>query len=195
MIKTKLLSILLILSLLLTLGACSSSKKKETTASPANFLLPFSGEDSTDPYACKSDCNALLSELIYESLFVINEHRDPENLLAQNYIAEDKTITVTLKPTVFSDGSALTSDDVIYSYNRAKQSDRYKAALEIMDNVQAKGSSVVRFTLRSKNVYGVNALTFPIVSQKNNLLGSGYYALTEQDGAHALIYNKNHEGD
>ena len=183
-------------ALLFSLCACSGGKKGDEPAAAARSLrLPFASEDSIDPYACESSCNLLVSRLIFESLFAIDDSRQPVQQLAEKYIVEDKTITVTLAQASFSDGSAVTSEDVIFSFDRAKQSERYKAALAGFDGAQAKGSGVVRFTLASKNVYALNLLTFPILSQKNNRIGSGYYALQENDNGYTLAYNKNHKGD
>lgn len=195
MIRKKLLALLLVAALAFGLAACSKKSSTEPTSVSGSLRLPFCAEERIDPYGETASFNRLLSELVYESLFVIDESCMPVEQLADTYILEDKTITVTLKSALFSDGSALTSKDVVFSFNRAKQSDHYKAALKSIEAVQEKGSSVVRFTLASKNVYALNLLTFPILSQKNNRIGSGLYALQEEDGAYSLAYNKNHEGD
>ncbi|MBR2591147.1 MAG: hypothetical protein IKE65_09545 [Clostridia bacterium] len=193
MLKQKIIISLCVLSLVLPFAGCSK-KKADSSVSADSFVLPYSSEDSINPYSCDS-CNLYLSELIYDSLFTINTQHEPEANLAEGYISEDNTITVTLKQTLFSDGSELTSDDVIHSFNQAKQCERYQTALSCITSAQRKGSSVVRFTLINQNVYALNLLTFPILSQKNNNIGTGYYALEQKDGAYTLLYNKNHEGN
>ena len=186
-----------VLALLFSLCACSSQSKKKSTkkvTSSEELTIPFSSADSTDPYVCQSESNTLLSGLIYESLFSIKEDRTPAKLLAHSYTIQEKTITVKLSDSKFSDGSPLSSEDVVHSFNKAKQSPRYKAALSVFSDAQKKGNSVVRFILSSKNIYALNLLTFPIVCQKNNYLGTGPYKLSEADGTQFLEYNKYHSG-
>ena len=197
MMNKRLFSLICALALLLSLAACGrQSKTPGTEAVNSNALrLPFNSTDSTDPYSCRSNCNLYLSELIYEALFQIGNDREPVNQLAKSYIVEDNTITVTLKDTVFSDESSLTGADVVHSFYKAKQCERYKTALAVFDAAQQKGSSVVRITLLGKNIHALNLLTFPIVSQKNNRIGSGRYALAEKDGTATLVYNKYFDGD
>lgn len=191
----RIIAFLLAITLLLSLGACG--KKNTTPAIETDtdtLCLPYTAADLIDPYACKSESNRLLAGLIYDSLFQISQECTPVNSIAQSYITDDKTITVTLKDIKFSDNSPLTSEDVVSSFNKAKQSAQYREALTCIDSVQKKGSSVVRFTLASENKYAMNLLTFPIVSQKNNQIGSGLYALEKKEDAARLKYNKNHEG-
>ena len=72
-------------------------------------------------------------------------------------LIQDKVITVKLKSAKFSDGTALTADAVIYSFDRARQSEKFKQSLEDFEGVEKKGSSVVRFLLQTKNSKGENA--------------------------------------
>ncbi|MBE6819000.1 MAG: ABC transporter substrate-binding protein [Ruminococcaceae bacterium] len=196
MTMRKLTALLLAGILLFSLSACSGKQQGSGAGTDARAMrLPFTAQEAIDPYAEQNGCNLVLSELVFEPLFYIDDARRPVNQLAKNYIEEDKTITVTLAQTSFSDGSAVTSEDVIFSFNRARQSSRYKSALSVFESAQSKGSDVVRFTLLSKNVYALNLLSFPIISQKNNRIGSGYYALQESEGKYSLVYNKNHEGE
>lgn len=186
-----------IVTLALVLGFTACSKQSGNTPAPGNgkgFTMPYVAADSLDPYTCKDEGNQLLCKLIYEPLFYINLQREPVNVLAQKYMVEENTITVTINPMQFSDGSEISADDVVYSFHRAKQSEKYKDALSVFSEVQRKGSGVVRFILAKDDVYAVNLLTFPIVSQKDNSLGTGYYALEKNDEGSVLVYNKNHEG-
>ena len=188
----KCIALLLTAVLLLSLSACASKKvtPKSSTASSSQLTLPFSSTDSIDPYACKSQTNFLLSGLIYESLYKLDKDRQPVGILAESVVTQDTTLTVTLREAKFSDGNAVTSDDVVHSFSRAKQSERFKYALTCFENAEKKGAGVVRFTLSGKNIYALNLLTFPIVEQKNNYIGSGLYKLSESNGEKFLEYNK-----
>lgn len=178
----------------LSMFSCSRGEESDSSASSGNFKLPYLSSDSTDPYACKSDVNSILNSLIYEGLFKISADRNIKKALAEKYTFQDKVITVNLKSTKFSDGSSLTADDVVHSFNRAKQSQRYKSDLSPISSAQKKGSSVVRFTLEGDDVYALNLLTFPIISQKNNYIGTGRYMIDKSKDTHYLVYNKNFEG-
>ena len=192
----RLSAVLLAVLLLCSFVGCGKNKKNSDTVQKADTLsLPFSSDDATNPYAVKGNCNRYLCPLIYESLYTIDEKHTVQKQLALNEIIEDKMITVTLGDTVFSDGSALTSDDVVYSFNRAKQSEAYQNDLKNILSAERKGSGVVRFMLKNNDIFALNLLTFPIINQKDNRIGSGKYVLEENAGTYTLEYNKNHTGE
>jgi len=67
---------------------------------------------------------------------------------------------------MFSDGSRLTAEDVVYSLLRARGSDsRFASRLSSVDTVTARNESVVEITLRSPNPSFVLRLDIPIVKQ------------------------------
>ena len=190
------IAVILAVLLLCSFIGCGKSKKTGDTVPKADtFTLPFSRDDALDPYAAASECNRYLCPLIYESLYTITEKHSVKKQLAVNEIIEEKMITVTLGEALFSDGEALTSDDVVYSFNRAKQSENYQNELENILSAERKGSGVVRFTLKNNDIFALNLLTFPIISQKDNRIGSGIYYFEENAGEYALEYNKNHAGN
>lgn len=192
----KIVALILAIILVFSFSSCRKNGKEAVQPAQSSALpsLPYSSADLLDPYSSKSETNIMLSQLIYDSLFTIKADRTAAENLVQSVVTQEKIITVKLRPTKFSDGSALTADDVIFSFDRAKQSELYKNALKDFDSAERKGASVVRFTLAVKNVYALNLLTFPIVSQRDNSIGSGMYMLSEKNGQYMLEYNKNHEG-
>ena len=97
MIRKKLLALLLVAALAFGLAACSKKSSSEPSSVSGSLRLPFCAEERIDPYGETASFNRLLSELVYESLFVIDESCMPVEQLADTYILEDKTITVTLK--------------------------------------------------------------------------------------------------
>ena len=178
--------------MLFTLCSCASKKNKEKSSSPVSveLTLPFCSTDSYVPYSAKTETNILLSSLVFDSLFVVNSDRSISGKIAESYVKQDKQITVTLSDVKFSDGSALTSNDVVHSFSLAKQSERFRASLQDFEGAVKKGNKVVRFNLSSKNVYALSLLTFPIVKQSNNHIGSGLYKFSEEDGKTFLEYNR-----
>ena len=192
---SKTIAVLLVLALLLSLSGCAS---KKPTAGPSTqseeLTLAFCASDATEPYSCKTQTNVYLSELVFESLFRIAADKSVKNEIAESYITQDKLITVKLADVKFSDGSPVTADDVVHSFRLAKQSERYKGMLSGFDSAQKKGSDVVMFTLTIRNIYALSLLTFPIVKQSDNHIGSGLYKLSEKNGETILEYNKYHSG-
>lgn len=190
----KIISIILCVIMAFSLFSCSKGKEKSNTASSSSFKLPYLSSDSLSPYKCKSEVNFKLAGLLYDGLFKMSADRNPQKVLAGQYSFQDKVITVNLKSAKFSDGSTVSSEDVVYSFEKAKASDRFSAALTPIATAQKKGSSVIRFTLGSADVYALNLLTFPIIS-KSSQTGTGRYAAERKDDGTTLVYNKYHNGD
>lgn len=189
----KIISVILCVIMAFSLFSCSKGKDKSASAS-SSFKLPYMSSDSLSPYNCKSEVNFKLAGLIYDGLFKMSADRNPQKVLAGQYTFQDKVITVNLKSAKFSDGSAVSSEDVVYSFEKAKLSERYSAALTPVATAQKKGSSVIRFTLSDDDIYALNLLTFPIIS-KSSQTGTGIYAIERNDDEAVLVYNKYHDSD
>lgn len=188
----KTVSVILCIIMAFSLFSCSKGKDNSATVSSSSFKLPYLSSDSLSPYSCKSEVNFKLAGLVYEGLFKIDAGRNPQKVLAGQYNFQDKVITVNLKSAKFSDGSAVESEDVVYSFEKARSSDRYAAALAPIASAQKKGSSVIRFTLGDEDIYAINLLTFPIMSRTSQL-GTGRYVLERKDEQSALIFNRYHD--
>ena len=169
------------------------------------YTLPYLRTDSLHPYECESDTNRNLTVLIYDSLVRITDEFRVEMLIAHSFEKDGKIITVNLKSGVkFTDGSDVTADDVVYSFNLAKQSDYYADYLRNITDAEASGSSAVIFRLRDDNPHEVNNLIFPIVQKDSDKdsdssdsysaelpLGSGRYSIKEDEsGKKTLTVNK-----
>ena len=178
-----------------------SSEKKMIDEIKIN--LAYNSADSLDPYAAKSDLNRNLSSLIYDSLFEVDNTFKAVAQIAESYVQTEDKITVTLKESLyFSDSSALGAEDVVYSFNTAKTSERYKTALSVFKSAESSGSNV-DFYFAEPCPEGVNLLSFPIIksnSFKNGTktdisLGSGRYTLSEnKDGTLYLTCNEKRLG-
>lgn len=168
-----------------------------TINSDSVFMLPYSKGDSLNPFLAASLNNQLLASLLYQPLFRLSEAYTPENILADSYETADKTIRVTLKTGVhFSDGTAVSASDVVYSFNQAKNAPAYSANLSGFASASAKDSATVVFTLAAPNANAVNNLTFPVVkkdsaSPKSNetAVGSGRFILEHTGGDCAMKPN------
>lgn len=200
--------------LMLSLFGCKKETVEETTEikqesgiDEVGFTLPYLRSDSLNPFNATEETNKSIATLIYDSLFAVDNSFKPVKQIAESYNESGKTIKVTLKSVKFSDGSALTSDDVIYSFNVAKKSDNYSTYLSNIASAAADGSTGVVFTLSTAKPYEVGNLFFPIIKKNSDLsenssddysksipIGSGRYTVTESGDSKVLVYNKDRLG-
>ena len=155
----------------------------DAVTAPETLCLAYNREDTLDPFSAATQLNVCLSPLLYEPLLRPGADFSPTLVLAQSAEQTDSThIAVTLRANaVFSDGSAVTGDDVVYSFNKAKASENYRVALS---NVQAASAKrgVITFTLSSADPNGSYNLYFPIIKRSTATgaaataaVGSGAY--------------------
>ncbi len=172
----KLTAALLCLAVIFSLCSCSGGeavmdtisnlgKTKETEpVDEIGFTVPYLRSDSLDPYKASNSMNRYISNLIYDSLFTLDSSFKPVAVIADSSAITDKTLTVSLKSGVkFTDGSALSSKDVVYSFNQAKDSAVYAAYLENFESASADGDNAVSFRLSVSDSSETANLIFPIV--------------------------------
>lgn len=191
-----------------TLSACGDNEspqpQEETTATeettaPAKeskgIILGYYEDKSFNPFKTGSPTNKNLMTLVYDGLFLPTEGYGAEPLIADSFTNSEKMLTVTLNSgAMFSDGSYITPADVVYSFDKAKESQHYKARLQGFSSAAA-GVDSVTFMLSAKNIYAENCLTFPIVkygtADKAIPVGSGRYALKKNKSGYILKANEN----
>lgn len=204
--KTKHIALILaILLIISSLAGCTSNSNEEqeiTTTEPVSakitddtsFKLSYTQADSLDPFKATAQNNQVLASLVFESLFDINEAYEITPNIASEYEYEDsQTLRVDIKSGLtFSNGEALTSDDVVYSIEAALDSPAYGSLLEGISGASA-GDGYVEIYLNYANPYAVNLLTFPITSLHNDddgfPLGNGRYHYESSDGKTILKAN------
>lgn len=167
----------------------------EDKASPeiVQITLPYSQSDSLNPFFATGVENSALAFLYCQPLFEVKSDYSAEPVLAESYSIAENRISVTLKSALFSDGSAVTARDVVYSFNLAKQSPAYSSRLAKVESALSVGSDV-SFAFTSPDIFGVNLLSFPIVksgtgsSADSVPTGSGVFMLT---GDEVMTLNPN----
>ncbi len=133
------------------------------TVGTETMSLLYSYSDSFNPYTAKTAENREISSLLYDSLVKTDNNFEPILVLAQSAETVDKTCTVKIRNASFSDGSSVTADDVVYSYNIAKSSPRYMHNFYEITSVSASDAKTVVFTLSQNDPLFANLLTFPII--------------------------------
>ena len=196
------LSILLAAILLLSMAACGTGGGTDTTEPPTQadgqtgdasapsgkdspgagdqtLILPFAKRDVLNPYAVATDINLGLLPLMYEGLFVIDGTFQAQPVLAKSIskISANQWAITLQEGRVFHNGSTVKAADVLYSFNKAKESPQYAARLENIIKMEEtkktkeseetegpKGvEGTITITLKKANEYIAACLDFPIV--------------------------------
>lgn len=190
----------LFLAVALLLGGCSvqratpeaSTQTPATTVEPETpirkengvFGLSYLNAYGLNPYTCTSTVNRALLSLLYESLFVVSDRYRAEPVLCDTFTVSDdgKTYTIRLVSGVrFSNGIALTAEDVVASLNAAKDSSIYRARLAHLAYAEATSNDTVVLTLTTAYENFCLMLDVPIVRattvERAEPLGTGPYCL------------------
>ena len=198
----KIVSVFLSLIIIMCLAGCR--QMTDTTSSSDTAVLPTTGSDtdktsvsllysygdSFNPYTATTASNRQLSSLLYDSLIKTDNHFNATCVLALSAEIDDKKCTVKLRDATFTDGSAVTASDVIYSYNLAKNCALYSYNFYEVTSVSTADSKTVVFNLSQNDPYFVNLLDFPIVKEGTsgktdadgkeiNPIGCGRYYIAE----------------
>ncbi len=203
----KIISVLLVITLCLTLFACGDGNENVPTTAPVTdsatqservLNLAYSKGDTLNPFTCTTTSNLQILGLVYDSLFTLDGSYKPVPSVAFSGDVSGKTVTVTLNSTTFSDGSALTAQDVTASFTSAKASAAYSARLKNFESATASGSNAVVFNLTNADPYALACLSFPIVKGGNttdNLpVGSGRYIPHVSGESVYLVVNSQKSG-
>ena len=153
----------------------NAGNSAEQVASTREMSLLYSSADSINPYLAKTNANREIAKLLYDSLVKIDNNFEAVFVLAESVNMQNTICTVRLRNARFTDGSSVTADDVVYSYNLAKESAEYKHNFYEIVSLEIADSKTLIFTLSQNDPYFANLLTFPI-------LKSGTSGLTDSDG-------------
>jgi len=215
------LAIALVLSLVLV--ACGMPAQDEYDPTEPYFIppaheqldtlvLPFAQRDVLNPFHASTEVNLLLAPLVWESLFATDATHYPQPVLAESFEqSSPTTLLITLRERTFHNGNAVMAADVVYSFNRARDSANFAARLSNIGSMRAVGGQV-EVNLRLPDVFAAANLNFSIVPANsagaaplrqavggyhftlaNTPVGTGIYALAQDDdGAFYLRHDDNH---
>ena len=173
----KKITALIIAGMLLLLSGCRSNTDSTSSSLPNDgtsvsaskrdyLTLLYSASDTFDPYTAATESNRQLCKLIYEPLVKLDNEFNVNYGLAEKVELKDKVCTVTLKDLSFSDGSPLTAEDVVYSFNLEKKSStEYAYKLYCAESAAVIGARTVNFKLTKADPYFTNLLDFPILKK------------------------------
>lgn len=168
----------------------------EPLSTVSRFTLPYLTGQTFDPVDCIDGVQQVIGALLYEPLFTLDEHFEPQGVLctAAEFNAETLTYTLTLRSDVlFSDGSPLTASDVLAVYRRAAESTRYGARFAHVTAMRLRSTNELLITLDRADARFPALLDIPIVKSgtEGELVPPGtgaYLYVSDADGA-ALLAN------
>lgn len=131
----------------------------------ADMVLPYSADETINPYTCKSTLTQNICYLLYDSMIVLNPDFDVEYVIAKSITIDHTIVKVQIRSgIVFSDGSPLTAEDISYSYYMAAKTKGsiYKDKLSNVTNCSVSGMTVT-FMMKEENINAYRMLDFPII--------------------------------
>lgn len=173
------------------------------------YTIPYLRTDSLNPYECESEVNKSISMLLFDPLFNVNNDFSTTAVIAESSsFANKNKLSVKIKNGLtFTDGSAITAQDIVYSFVLAKRSELYSPLLLNISDASADGNGSVVFTLKTADPYAAANLTFPIIKANSDKdtnssddysaavpVGSGRYQLLTENENRKLIVNQNRLG-
>lgn len=142
------------------------------TLEPATVTyLPIQQIASFDPLASNDADMAMISPLLYSSLFVLDDTLGVEGQLVSDYTADPGTGSVALtlrQDAVFSNGTGLTADDVEFTISTIRSigaGSPYYVYISRIGSVTVTGEYTLTITFASPTDAALDNLVFPIVCQ------------------------------
>ncbi len=163
---------------------------QEATPAPAadpnaqpggTLVLGFEANpDDLNPFTMTSLVSALVAEQVYDTLFVFDQSLSAQNNLCVRHEAPDDTTFIfhIAENAVFSDGSPLTSDDVVFTLESFKNPDiGGRAWAQQIESVEAIDEHTVQVNLVQPFAPLISYLAF----QYNPIISKAFYESTGGD--------------
>ena len=207
----------LLLALILALGCCSGCARTIDNSGyvPTGDAILMEGQDPEDILPAQEDTqdltlayypersmnplygsdytNRVVMSLIYQGLFAVDSSYNTVPILCSQYhvTPDNRTWTIYLEPNAtFSDGTRVTVQDVVATYEQAKQNVYYKGRFTHITRIELSSDGGVDFFLDTPYQNLALLLDIPIVKASevtaDNPLGTGPYALAEGVGGKRL---------
>ncbi len=188
----------------------SETTEATTTYEKMNTVyLAMDEVASLEPLGSQDRDVYYLAQLIYSSLFRLDENLGLQKDLVDTYNVDTAGGSVSLKlreDAKFSDGSAVTASDVRYTIlqiQRLGSDSPYYHDVAKIQSVSATGSRTLTITFESPSDAALDNLIFPVVDESsydsgsNKNIGSGPYCYSSYDRVKCLKLkpNKNYYGE
>jgi peptide/nickel transport system substrate-binding protein len=199
--QVRIITFLLTLALVFTFAGCSQVRNTpDQTGAPVvkdEVTIGFPSIPSNyDPLNGFS--NGV--QLLYSALVQTNVNMEVIPDLAESYTISEDALTYTFKLRVgarFSDGTPITADDVVFSYNTI-MNNATNIDLSVVSNIKAAGDEVVITLKQPRSVFILTVASVGIVPKNSysadfalNPISSGPYKLVQYDVDQQFILEAN----
>lgn len=146
------------------LVGCSSTGEtgaEEPTGPQELRIIASEPGSGLDPATAVTQASLRVMELLYDTLVDYDEDNNLIPMVAEDWTISEDGLTYVFDirdNAAFSDGSAITAADVVYSIDRARTNEAMKARLAPIAGVEATGDDEVTVTLSSPSRVLLNAL-------------------------------------
>ena len=190
----------IILTIMVSLVGCSNDNEnieilesKPSAITSKTINLTIMQPETINPITNKNQSVGYIMNLVYDSLFTINENYDTVPQLVEEYkiINDGLSINIKLKDIKWHDGNMLTSNDVKFTVDLIKKNldSPYNPLVQNISSISIINEKEFNINFNHKYAFSVDTLIFPIVSEKqlhdekninnnkNNLVGNGPYKI------------------
>ena len=168
-----------------------SATEPDENAEPQKLTMAYYADRSLNPFTCTDFTNRTLFSLIYQGLFSVSRDYQAVPILCDrySYSSDSRSYTFYLADAVYSDGTPVTVDDVLASYQAAKESSYYAGRFTQIKSIDPSEDGGITFTLATPMENLTLLLDVPIIKaseiEAERPLGTGPYILEESlTGAH-----------
>ena len=123
--------------------------ESEKETAPQELSLVYYADRSMNPLSCTDFTNRVLFSLIYQGLFSVSSSNEAVPILCKEFYttSDQRSYTVFLEDAVFSDGSRVTLDDVLATYEAAQKSAYYSGRFGHVRSIALSDDGGITFNL------------------------------------------------
>ena len=203
----KMICALLVILLLVSVTVPAMAAGTETV-DQLNVALS-KGEGFLNPYSYASETGYWMLHLVYDSLFILDEHLNITPWLVETYEYDEAALTYTFKlhdGVTFHDGEKLTAEDVkfTYDYLAAHPKSRFSQPAAVISEITVIDELTLTMTLSAPSADFLDKplCEMPILPEHiwsqvedpdtcDNNIGSGAFRVTEMADGEYYILEKN----
>lgn len=163
----------------------------DDNSAPQELTLAYYADRSMNPIQSTDYTNRALFSLIYQGLFSVDSNYNAVPILCKSFqaSADLRTFTFYIEDATFSDGTPLTIQDVLASYEAAKDNKNYASRFTHVREITLTDDGGIRFSLATPYEDFPLLLDIPIMQasqvEHEAPLGTGPYVFEESlAGAH-----------
>ncbi|MEI6738388.1 MAG: ABC transporter substrate-binding protein [Pseudomonadota bacterium] len=201
----------------LGIALTSATLSSATAADSKTFRWSSKGDATTqDPHGQDESFTKSINNLVYERLVQPGKDMTPTAWLATSWkvVSPTKRVMTLRKGVKFHDGTIMTADDVVFSFERAGKSKQFKTYTTTAGTARKIDDLTVEFTTEAPNPSALASIgEVPIMSKKwaeknnavnpqdfttkdvtfasRNAMGTGPYRLVSYEPGVKIVHRKN----